>query len=136
MVTLSSCLIWQIISCILPPNEYGCIYAWTTLGGGPAIDYVIISLISLPNEYGCVYALLSEPAIDLQKMPILAKKNNLFRWSSFWYWRVCKQSKLSHLGHRKLAGIHWKVDAHKMSHYLVRILVQRHTLATYIAAAI
>ena len=32
MVTLSSCLIWQIISFILPSNEYGCVYAWTTLG--------------------------------------------------------------------------------------------------------
>ena len=32
MVTLSSCLIWQIIRFILPPNEYGCVYAWTTLG--------------------------------------------------------------------------------------------------------
>ena len=32
MVTLSSCLIWQIISFILPPNEYGCVYAWTMLG--------------------------------------------------------------------------------------------------------
>ena len=31
MVTLSSCLIWQIIRFILP-NEYGCVYAWTTLG--------------------------------------------------------------------------------------------------------
>ena len=31
-VTLSSCLIWQIISFILPPDEYGCVYAWTTLG--------------------------------------------------------------------------------------------------------
>ena len=29
---LSSCLIWQIISFNLPPNEYGCVYAWTTLG--------------------------------------------------------------------------------------------------------
>ena len=45
MVTLSLCLIWQIISFILPPNEYG-----------------------------CVSASLSGPAIDLQKMPILAKK--------------------------------------------------------------
>ena len=27
-----------------------------------------------PNEYGCVYASLSGPAIDLQKMPLLAKK--------------------------------------------------------------
>ena len=48
MVTLSSCLIRQIISFILPPNEYGCVYAWTTLG--------------------------SRPAIDLQKLPTLAKK--------------------------------------------------------------
>ena len=68
MVTLSSCLIWQIISFILSPNEFG-----------------------------CVYASLSGPAIDLQKMPILPKKNHLFRWSQFWYWRVCKQAKLSHL---------------------------------------
>ena len=48
MVTLSSCMIWQIISFILPPNEYGCVYAWTMLGSGPEID--------------------------LQKMPILPKK--------------------------------------------------------------
>ena len=47
IVTLCSCLIWQIISFIYPPNEYG-----------------------------CVYASLSESAIDLQKMPILTKKNN------------------------------------------------------------
>ena len=31
-ITLSSCLIWQIISFILSPNEYGCVaYAWTSL---------------------------------------------------------------------------------------------------------
>ena len=30
--SLSSYLIWQIISFILPPNEYGCVYSWTTLG--------------------------------------------------------------------------------------------------------
>ena len=35
METLSSCLIWQIISFILPPNEYGCVYASLN---GPAID--------------------------------------------------------------------------------------------------
>ena len=53
-------------------------------------------------EYGCVY--------DLQKMPLLAK-NYLFSWSSFWSWRICKQAKLSHLGHRKPARIHLKADA-------------------------
>ena len=36
MLALSSCLIWQIIPFILPPNEYGCVYAWTTLGSVPA----------------------------------------------------------------------------------------------------
>ena len=50
MVTLSSCLIWQIISFILPQNEYGCVYAWTTL-----------------------------ESIDLQKMPILANKKSSFQ---------------------------------------------------------
>ena len=38
MITLNSCLVSQIISFILPPNEYGCVYAWITLGSGPAID--------------------------------------------------------------------------------------------------
>ena len=80
IATLRSCLIWQIISSIPPLNEYGCVYAWTTLGSGPAID--------------------------LQKMTILAKESPyLFRWSSFWSLRVCKQAKLSHLGHRKPARI-------------------------------
>ena len=32
--------------------------------------------------------------------------DHLFRWSSFWSWRVCKQGKFSHLGHRKRARIH------------------------------
>ena len=32
MVTLSSCSIWQIISFVLPLNEYGCVYAGITLG--------------------------------------------------------------------------------------------------------
>ena len=42
-----------------------------------------------------------------------------------------KQAKLSHLGHRKPASIHWKADAPKTSHCLVRILVQRHTWAIF-----
>ena len=67
--------------------------------------------------------------VDLLKMPILAKKkNHLFKWSSFWSWRVCKQAKLSHLGHR----IHWKAGVSKTSHCLMRILVQRHNLAIFL----
>ena len=103
MVALSSCLIRQIIRFILPPTEYGCVYAWTTLG--------------------------SEPAIDLLKMPILAKKKSSFQMKLIWSWRLCKQAELSHLGHRKPARIHWKADASNTSHCLVRILVQRHNWA-------
>ena len=42
MVTLSSCPIWQILvtSFILPPNEYDCVYAWTTLGNGPKKNHL------------------------------------------------------------------------------------------------
>ena len=76
--------------------------------------------------------LRSGPAINLQKMPILAKKNNLFRWSSFWSWRVFKQAKLSHLRHWKPARIHWKADAPKTSHCLLGILVQRHNWAIFL----
>ena len=65
MVTLSSWPIRQIISFILPPNEYGCVYA--SLGG---------------------------LAIDLQKMPILAKKINFSdeakRWSKIVAFRTQK----------------------------------------------
>ena len=53
------------------------------------------------------------------------RKKHLKR-SSFWSWRLCKQAKFSHLGHRKPACIYWKADAPKTSHCLVRILVQRH----------
>ena len=69
----------------------------------------------------CVFASLNGPAIDLQKIPILVKKNHLSR--SFWSWRVCIQPKLSHLRHRKPARIHWKAETPKTSYYLVRIFV-------------
>ena len=60
------------------------------------------------------------------------KENHLFRWSSFWSWLVCKQAKLSHLGHRKPARLHWKADAPKTNHCLVQILVQRHNWAIFL----
>ena len=59
------------------------------------------------------------------------KKNHLFRWCSFWSWRVCKQEILWHLGHKKPARILWKADAPKTSHCLVWILVQRHNWANF-----
>ena len=69
MVTLNSSLIWQIISFILPSNEYSCVYAWTTLGN------IACDRLAEDAEFA---------------------KNHLFRWSSFWPWRV-------HLRHRKPA---------------------------------
>ena len=39
---------------------------------------------------------------------------------------------MSHLGHRKPARIHWKANAFKTSHCLVRILVQRHNWAIFL----
>ena len=50
----------------------------------------------------------------------------------FYKMRVCKQAKLSHLGHRKPARIHWKAYALKTSHCLLRILVQRHKWAIFL----
>ena len=64
-------------------------------------------------------------------LPILAK-NYLLRWSSFWSCQLYKQAKLSHLGHIKSACIHWKDDAPKTSHCLVRILVQRHNWGIFL----
>ena len=43
MVTPSSCLIWQIISFIPLPNEYGCVYDWTTLGNIAALLLLILA---------------------------------------------------------------------------------------------
>ena len=51
--------------------------------------------------------------IRLNNAPLSGQKNHLVRWSSFSFWRVCKQAKLSLLGHRKPARIHWKADAPK-----------------------
>ena len=103
MVTLRSCLFWQIISFILTPNEYGCVY-----------DCIRFA------KWACDR--LTEDA-DFDK------KNYHFRWSSFWSWRVCKQAILLHLGLRKTACIYWEADPHKTSLCLVQILFQRHNWA-------
>ena len=72
------------------------------------------------------------PCDPLTEDDDFGKKNHLFRWSSFWSWRVCKQAKLSHLGHRNPARIYWKAAAPKTSYCLVRILVQRHNWAIFL----
>ena len=60
------------------------------------------------------------------------KKNHLFRWSSFWPWRVCKQAKFSHLGDRKPARVQGEADAPKTSHCVLRILVQSHNWVIFL----
>ena len=85
MVTLSSCLIWQRIRFILPPNEYG----WTML-----VEQ------SLRSTY---------------RRCRFWEKNHLFRWRTFWSWLVCKQAKLSHLGHRKPERIQNKTQAKRVT---------------------
>ena len=49
----------------------------------------------------------------------LPEKKFIFWWSLFWSCGICKQAKLSHLGHRKPARIYRKVEAPKTSHCLV-----------------
>ena len=39
----------------------------------------------------------------------LGKKNYLFRWSSFWFWRVCKQAQLSNYYGALYRAIHFLV---------------------------
>ena len=36
----------SIINFIPPPNEYGCVYAWTTLGNGPTIVLQKMSILA------------------------------------------------------------------------------------------
>ena len=67
-----------------------------------------------------------------KRWEVEVEKSHLFRWSSFGSWRVCKQAKLPHLWHRKPAHIHWKVNAPKTSHCMLRILVQRHNWAIFL----
>ena len=87
MVTLSSCLIWQIISFILPPNEYGC--AWTTLGSGPAIDLQKMPI--LPKEI--IFS--DEAYFDQAKLShlewILVQTHN---WTIF-LWKLARRGRYS-----------------------------------------
>ena len=52
--------------------------------------------------------------IALQKMPIMAQKKSSFQMKF-----ILILSKLSHLGHRQPARLHWKADAPKTLDYLL-----------------
>ena len=94
MVTFNSCLIWQIISFILSSNEYGCVCTWTMLRSGPVID--------------------------LEKMPILAKKIIFSVKAHFDLGGYVNKQNRSIWG---TENPHAYIE--KPSHCLVRILIQR-----------
>ena len=95
MVTLSSCLIWQIISFIFPPNEYGCVYAWTTLGN---IATLLLTILA--------------------KKKIIFSDEAHFNLGGYVNKQICRIC-----GNWKPTRIHWKVDTPKTSHCLLRICV-------------
>ena len=73
MVTLSSCLIWQIISFIILLKEYGCIHAWTTLGN--IVTLLWKSCVMLQNVCeNYVRILEEEKHRQLRMLVILWKK--------------------------------------------------------------
>ena len=86
-----------------------------------------------PIDHPWVFASLSGHAIDSQKMPILAKIKIIFsdEAHSDLGGYVNKQNCCS-LGHRKPARIHWKANAPKTNHCLVRILVQGHNWGIFL----
>ena len=63
----------------------------------------------------------------LTEIADFGKKNHLFRWSSLWFWRVCKEAKLSHLHRNPQAYIEKPTHPKR-----VRILVQRHNWAIFL----
>ena len=73
MVTLSSYQIWQIIRFILPPNKYGCVYAWTTLGNIVTLLWKIMVMLQNVCE-NCVRILEEEKHRQLHMFVILWKK--------------------------------------------------------------
>ena len=98
MVTLSSCLIWQIISIIHPSNEYGCVYACTTLGN-------IATLLCRFGQKKIIFSV--EANFDLSGY---VNKQNCCIWGT--------------------ENSHAYIE--KSTQCLVRILVQRHNLGTFL----
>ena len=73
----------QIISFILPPNEY-CVYAWTTLGKGPAIDLQKMPIFGLGgyvNKQNCRICGTENPHTYIEK---LMHPKRVTVWCGFW----------------------------------------------------
>ena len=87
MVTLSSCPIWQIICFILPSNEYGCVYAWKTLGNIARLllpilaDEAHFDLGGYVNKQNCRIWGTENPHAYIEK-PMHTKRVTV--WCEFW----------------------------------------------------
>ena len=81
MVTHNSCLIWQIISFILPPNEYGCVYTWTMLGNIIFWDEVHFDVDRYVNKQNCRIWGTENPHAYIEK-PTHPKLVTV--WCGFW----------------------------------------------------
>ena len=86
MVTLSSCLIWQIISFILPPNEDSCVYAWTTLGSGTAVDLQKMAIVAKKIFFSDEAYFDLGGYVNKQNCLILGTENpkRVTVWCGFW----------------------------------------------------
>ena len=138
-ITLSLCLFWQIISFILPPNEYGCVYAWTRNiatdrltedadFGKTKIIFSDEAEIMNVNKQNCRIWVAENPHAYIKKP--MHQNDSLFlgHFSS----KMNKERPLQSMAIvEKPARIHCKADAPKTSHCLVRILVQRHNWAIF-----
>ena len=100
MITLNSCLIWQIISWILLLNAYGCVYAWTTLGNIATLLWKSCAKIAygpwkkrLTVSFVCSLSCekVTENGILIDK-PNHEKKNRAYTWEYCCYGRKCAWS--------------------------------------------
>ena len=73
MATLSSCLIWQIISFILPPNEYGCVYAWNIATDRPTKDAGYGEIHDNSNIKFFYILVIYLPTINFKTRPLIYK---------------------------------------------------------------
>ena len=73
-ITLSSCLIWQVISFILPPNVYGCVYVWTTLGYIATLLWKCVRKLRTEKERSTVSSVCSLSCAKVKETGILIDK--------------------------------------------------------------
>ena len=108
-----------------PSNVFSFSTSAYFMNGNSCLIWQVISFILSPTS-------LSGPVIDLQKMPILAKKSS-FQMNLILILTGMQTSKIVAFEAKKTrTHTLWKADVSKKSHCLVRILVQRHNWARFL----